>query len=830
MFETISKNIKDENIKTVIQNTVCFDEDNSKKRAIISLLGIKVFSEYLEEKGIEYLTDSNLHSSCYLIKKFDIADIRTTKDVVIEIRAVTGDDYSQMCIPKEHFSLGIDADIYVGVKINKELKKAELMGYILTDDVSRAKGNENYIIIGAEELKPLSEIEKTINTIEKNPKKYISADHEKVSGLMFSFIDGLISREEEKYFIEHLSGCFECRKKLVIFSETDKKLKSIKDKLSLDENHNIRLLTGDPVIKGAKEYPDELKEETEDYIEETEDNVEELQALEKVFGQEMDDKEIEFIQEDEKQEEPSLTSHEEPQKKKNYRDWADELIDEPVFLKPDTKEPVLDLNNIEEDIFENSEMDIKEKSSEEIKPEEQEVKEELGENIIKLEEEKIPQKSLREEEEEFILNEENISAGLDEDLLKKESDEGLLDLGSQEEEVLINYKEENLQEKSSSGSELNPKLVDEELENILETLDDVEEINAEEDIDSLLSFIDHEDYIKTENIENEEKPSDLNIVKEQQKEEVKENNVSISKKQEKQTEKSGDYSKILSSSNKEDDSDMDIIIYEESKEKINEITQEDLLSIFDPTSLEEENRKKQEAESLSVKIKRFTSDKNKVAVSAAVTISATLLLFYFGQIGNQDKTTLVKNKNNEQTEKQKDNEKLTENNIEKRERTPLKTYTREIMKTVKNKKISNNSAKQEIERIFNEQEEKENNKKEIITPSFVEIKNISWELGSSVARKPKIKKYFLDTGYILKDTLSKALSKTGIEINKAKISIYAELDSNGNILKSFIFNGSGIQKVDEISINEMRRVLKSKNMPKGIPNNEQIKFKLLIRI
>jgi|GEM_PF-3416807 len=865
MPETVSKNLNKQEINSILNKIICIKNTAAQQRAFVSMLAVSAVSEYLEEKGIKIYRNSSLHSSCPVLEEFDIADIRTEKNIVIDVRAVLGDEYPQMCVPREHFSKGIRADIYVGVKIDKTLKTAEITGYIKTEDISRTKGNKNYFIIDAQELQPVKEIDEALSNIIKNGKKYIALDHEKASGLFIPFIDGIISEENKNYLIEHIAGCSECRKALINLYETERTLKGIKNKLLLDKDYTLRLLSGDLSLTG-KEVEFEFQEDDEEASEAEENLTDQYQESEYVF--EINKETIELPEKDlisfNKKEtdfseeteiwEPEKENLEKPSEENLFevKNGAAELPEEPrVEGLFETEEAAAEFPEEPETAGKNKN---KEETplSEDILQKQSPKKRRHVDWADELVDDLITEEKRQEapSEKEIVLSEnfgpidENLpEIPLAEQIEEKPLDENFLVFENQEEPLKSNPKvteevskpaqEFPLKQEAPEPDKPASEEKDEEVENILETLDDVEVINEEDDIDSLLSFIDHE---ASESIIPPEQPvSEYEDIHEPssfpppvRKEET-----------EYKEEKVGEYSKVLGAKQDEEQEDLDILLYEEGKTSIDEISQEDLMSIFDPASSLEEDRKTSDKSKFTVNT--LFKDKSIVAFTVAVTLSTTVLFLYLGQINKQVQISGINNNNMNNNVIKKPDDKIEDTKpepqkkefTENREREPLRTYTREIIKTVKKDSIAEKPEKEkEIKELVPPEAEKIEKTPEspLNEPKEIPIRNISWELSASVAKKPKIKKYFLNIGYELKGQLSQNLYEPESEIINAEVNIYAEIDSSGNILRAMVYESSGLEKIDEKCLNTMREVIRRNELPQIIQNKEKIKLKLLIKI
>ncbi len=239
-------------------------DENFVKRTFISMFSVEAISDYLQNSGIEISPETPLHSNPLIIQMFDIADIRLKNGIVVDVRAIVGEEYPQMCIPRTHFERGIAADIYVGLRIVPEREEAEITGFIKTVDISLNKGNENYFIISSEELKPIDDIAKTINSIDKKGKTFYALDHDKASSLFIPFIDNNIAEIDLNYLLEHIHSCTECREKLHRLMQLDSSLKKEKENLLLEEDYTLRLLASDPVLATDDEVSIPIEEEADE--------------------------------------------------------------------------------------------------------------------------------------------------------------------------------------------------------------------------------------------------------------------------------------------------------------------------------------------------------------------------------------------------------------------------------------------------------------------------------------------------------------------------------------------------------------------------------------
>ena len=154
----------------------------------------------------------------------------------------------------------------------------------------------------------------------------------------------------------------------------------------------------------------------------------------------------------------------------------------------------------------------------------------------------------------------------------------------------------------------------------------------------------------------------------------------------------------------------------------------------------------------------------------------------------------------------------------------MKSYTRQMIKTVKLKKEIQKPKKKPNNIIA-----KTPAPKPKLKSQEIKIKNISWELSADIAKNPKIKEYFLEIGQMLKTSLSKDLYISKTNVKNFKINIYTELNLNGNILLSKISESSGYEKIDNICLDTLYKIVKTNKLPKITTNKDKIKIKLLVK-
>ncbi len=267
MPEAFAKNINKQDkldIKAVVAG---LDNVTQQKKAFMSLIALNVLSTYLKEQGIAIISENNNLSSLLLLKDFDIANIIVENNIKIAVRAFVGKNYPQMCIPKEHFLNDLMADIYVGIRLEATIEKAELIGYIELGHINRQKNNDKYVVIDVNELKQIDSIKQSILSSSERKNKYFAIDHNKAKELFFQYIESQISSSDKEFLVRHISSCMECRQEFNNIIEIDNKLKASASKFNFEENnqedkdYTLELFAGNPDLFGKEIEIDLLEDE-----------------------------------------------------------------------------------------------------------------------------------------------------------------------------------------------------------------------------------------------------------------------------------------------------------------------------------------------------------------------------------------------------------------------------------------------------------------------------------------------------------------------------------------------------------------------------------------
>lgn len=225
----ISIEIVEENkniTKKLISN---LNTEKSRKRAYVSIISINSFIKHCQNENLKTNINESLSSCPLFLENYDIADM-TVNDKKIDIRTIVGDEYPCLLIPRNHIFYGFTPDIYVAAKLNKEISSIEFIGFIGKTELSAFGGDKNYIIIDKANLHPMSEFKDTLEITKSLTFFSIPSEHEKAKSLFVSYLENTIIAKDKDYFIRHLAKCPKCKNDFNDFYKIETTLKKLKDK------------------------------------------------------------------------------------------------------------------------------------------------------------------------------------------------------------------------------------------------------------------------------------------------------------------------------------------------------------------------------------------------------------------------------------------------------------------------------------------------------------------------------------------------------------------------------------------------------------------------
>ncbi|MCD7779355.1 MAG: DUF1822 family protein, partial [Candidatus Gastranaerophilales bacterium] len=431
-------------------------DEFQRKRAYASISALFAFVTLLEKTPNKIQKSMTLFRNPIINEQYEISDLYVN-NWHLDIRVVTGGD--AVLVPKIHYDSNIVPDYYVVIKVDSEIKNAQLVGIADTSSVKAEGYDYHYFSIAFKSLISYEEFLEKIKDEKETvlPERSHTLFRESYLGIMDNEIDTNTKNE----ILKHVFECRECRTEFCCFTGFEM------------------------VSENASKYPEILDDQTLGFI-----------GAQKAEDKEYEGKEETVYIGDDKNAEESVLDDE---TEETVSDILDELFNDEEFTKTDTPE---------EKPIETSLEDIS------VQPDTiKEINEDIEIINEDKQEENLPEMLLPEESDLQIITDEDESNVLKDDGFEIIGQRTIEELNENIDEKPVIIEEET----PSNSSENNIQKViidyDEYGEPIYSYITNVDQNNnTEEDINSEIIPIDDEELdIKEEVSEEEDLYPETNI-------------------------------------------------------------------------------------------------------------------------------------------------------------------------------------------------------------------------------------------------------------------------------------------------------------------------------
>ena len=823
-----------------------------QKKAYISLIASNALCEYLKEQEITIISKNNDFSSLFLLKDFDIANITVENNLKIAVRAFVGDDYPQMCIPKNHFSNNILADIYVGVRLESSIDKAEFVGFIGVDKINRQKSNDKYVFIDAGQLNPIDSLKQVINSSGKHKNSHTAFDHKKARDLFYHYIDGKISSLDKEFFARHISSCIDCNQEFSHVIEIDNIIKATGHKFNFEKNtedYTLKLFAGDPILLGEKTEINIAKENDES----TEKSLNQKKSKQKKKKQLPSKKIGKTIKAAGKLAllSGTILGSGHIVSALQAASISGSIVGTAIAMSASSAQGISKTLSSISEHFDNQTL------SNGNEPVDNEIVDSFDLNADETnsidELFKIDRNGLITEEanESFLEPQSNSS-----ELTLASSEEFSIKKNDEDEVVSLH---QNTPEVQADFSEVQDKEISEEILSIDKAadLDNIfDDVTIEYNIDDILSsfdnveVVDSSDFFDFEDMENESPPpapTELkvieppaepvfeNILQEgiKQDNELKENTITEIYEDNEDISEESQEIEFNSDSENEESSEETSLTEDSEISEIDE-DQEDFEEV-------DENQEDQED------FEEFDEDQYETAprtgiidlklaagiAAAGITVAIAVALWInhksltnqnlpildprpINQVSSLPSPTDINNKNLKNTALPPEipTGQQQQNTLPIKEKDLLHLYQKKIKPAAlpaTNKDLSSVLAEAFTRQSYD-----------------VDIRNVSWEITADMAENPIFKNYIMVTGQALKSALARDLSLAKERALNTQMELKTVMDLNGNILVATVIQSSGSKEVDKICLETYKTTIQFTKLPKMNINKDKIKANLII--
>lgn len=255
----MKKNIEiDKNLREMAKNTAARIENAlERKRAYALATGALALAKALQSDGFGVSFKHSLFKVPSFAGNFELADLYIG-NVRIDVRVTF--DNENFYIPKTHKKYDAAPDLYVVVKMEKNLSKMSIEGFVFPKETEKCESVEEYLVCPLKKLNSMKGFKKAVESVETEDHECAAGDHQKTAELAVSFLDGEISESEKIFFIKHVVNCPLCRERLCEFSEFDSIIEQVKKYPELLDDSTLNVLTGNVSSQQEEQNEPEILE------------------------------------------------------------------------------------------------------------------------------------------------------------------------------------------------------------------------------------------------------------------------------------------------------------------------------------------------------------------------------------------------------------------------------------------------------------------------------------------------------------------------------------------------------------------------------------------
>ena len=235
-------------------------DEFQRKRAYASIAALYSLVNVLEKTDNDVQKSMTLFRNPALNENYEINDFYIN-DWHIDVRVVTGGN--SFLVPKCHFDNEIEPDFYAVIKVDKELKSAELLGFADTAFLTKDAYDYHYYSVSFDTL---ISFDKFIEKINK-PKltNFAEQEHDMFKSNFLSLLDNEIDCRLKNKLLKHLFECSECRTEFCCFTGFEMVSCNIGKYPEMIEDHTLNIV-------GAQAVDDEKYAGKEEIINITDDD------------------------------------------------------------------------------------------------------------------------------------------------------------------------------------------------------------------------------------------------------------------------------------------------------------------------------------------------------------------------------------------------------------------------------------------------------------------------------------------------------------------------------------------------------------------------------
>jgi hypothetical protein len=188
-------------------------DEYQRKRAYASIAALYAFLKLLEKSSCEVQKSMTLFRNPKVNEQYEITDLYVNK-WHLDVRVVVDDDF--VLVPKLHFDCDIVPDFYVVIRVDKDVKNAELLGFAPATVPPDKSSDKKYYSISLSSLISYDEFLEKVK--DKKDENFTEDEHEFFSDNYLGLIDNELSTTTKNRMIKHLFECSKCRTEFCCFT------------------------------------------------------------------------------------------------------------------------------------------------------------------------------------------------------------------------------------------------------------------------------------------------------------------------------------------------------------------------------------------------------------------------------------------------------------------------------------------------------------------------------------------------------------------------------------------------------------------------------------
>ena len=293
-------------------------DELQRKRAYASIVALYSLINELEKTDNDVQKAMTLFRNPILNEQYEIADVYVN-NWHIDVRIVT--EGNAFLVPKSHLDNDIVPDFYAVIRVDNQLKTAELLGFADTAVLEKEPFDYHYYAVSFDSLIPYEKFLSKVDRVKLTD--FSEQEHEFFRANYLSLMDDELDIQTKNKLIKHLFECSQCRTEFCCFTGFEMVSCNMGKYPNLFQDQTLDIIAAQAV--DSEKYAG--KEETIYFTDEPED----------VIKDDSQEKEEPSQEQESKDENPVL---EEDLKEETVSDILDELfnIDEDVIEPEAVKE------------------------------------------------------------------------------------------------------------------------------------------------------------------------------------------------------------------------------------------------------------------------------------------------------------------------------------------------------------------------------------------------------------------------------------------------------------------------------------------------------------